>query len=54
MKSFYCIRCRKHTRNIGRPKSYQLSGGRVRLQVECANCHNQKSTFTSKRKLGLY
>ena len=49
----YCVRCRHKTTNTGTPRLEHLKGGRVLLRFNCGECGKRKTTFTSKRKLGI-
>ena len=53
MENTYCVICKSKTGNVGKPKIFNLGGNRVRLLFRCDRCGRKKSTFSSRRKLGI-
>lgn len=53
MENTFCVFCRSKTNNEGKPKIFNLGGNRVRLLFRCGRCGRKKSTFSSRKKLGL-
>ena len=55
----YCLKCKKHTKNIN-PQVSSTSNGKVMILSKCAICNSKKSKFIKKqeakgllRKLGI-
>ena len=55
----YCLKCRKHTKNID-PQVSSTSNGKFMILSKCAICGSKKSEFINKqeasgllRKLGI-
>ena len=47
MKS-YCLRCKKHTKNID-PQVSSTSNGKLMILSKCAICGSRKSKFIKKQ-----
>ena len=48
MKS-YCLKCKKHTKNIN-PQVSSTSNGKVMILSKCAICNSKKSKFINKQE----
>ena len=45
----YCLKCKKHTRNIN-PRVSSTSNGKVMILSKCAICNSKKSKFINKQE----
>ena len=45
----YCLKCKKHTKNIN-PQVSSTSNGRVTILSKCALCGSKKSKFINKQE----
>ena len=45
----YCLKCKKHTKNIN-PQVSSTSNGRVMILSKCAICGSKKSKFINKQE----
>ena len=55
----YCLKCKKHTKNIN-PQVSSTNNGKIMILSKCAICNSKKSKFIKKqeakgllRKLGI-
>lgn len=46
ISNIYCVKCRKHTPNIGDIKIITTKNGKMRAKVKCSVCGVEKSSFT--------
>ena len=44
----YCLKCKKHTKNIN-PQVYSTSNGKRMILSKCAVCGSRKSKFIKKQ-----
>ena len=44
----YCLKCKKHTKNIN-PQVSSTSNGKMVIVSKCAICNSKKSKFTKKQ-----
>ena len=44
----YCLKCKKHTQNIG-PQVSSTSNGKIMILSKCAICGSRKSRFIKKQ-----
>ena len=45
----YCLKCKKHTKNIN-PQVSSTSNGKVMILSKCAICNSKKSKFINKQE----
>ena len=45
----YCLRCKKHTKNIN-PQVSRTSNGKLMILSKCAICGSKKSKFIKKQE----
>ena len=45
----YCLKCKKHTKNIDQEVS-STSNGKLMILSKCAICNNKKSKFIDKQE----
>ena len=45
----YCLKCKKHTRNIN-PRVSSTSNGKVMILSKCGICNSKKSKFINKQE----
>ena len=45
----YCLKCKKHTKNIN-PQVSSTSNGKVMILSKCAICGSKKSRFIKKQE----
>ena len=45
----YCLKCKKHTKNID-PQVSSTSTGKLMILSKCAICNNKKSKFINKQE----
>ena len=45
----YCLKCKKHTKNIN-PRVSSTSNGKVMILSKCAICNSKKSKFINKQE----
>ena len=45
----YCLRCKKHTKNID-PQVSSTSNGKFMILSKCAICNSKKSKFMKKQE----
>ena len=45
----YCLKCKKHTKNIN-PQVSSTSNGKFRILSKCAICDSRKSKYINKQK----
>ena len=45
----YCLKCKKHTKNID-PQVSSTSNGKLMILSKCATCNSKKSTFINKQE----
>ena len=43
----YCLKCKKHTKNIN-PQVFSTSNGTIMILSKCAKCGTKKSRFIKK------
>ena len=48
----YCLKCKKHTKNIN-PQVSSTSNGKVMVLSKCAICNSKKSKFIKQEAKGL-
>ena len=44
----YCLKCKKHTKNIN-PQVSSTSNGKLMILSKCATCNGKKSKFIKKQ-----
>ena len=45
----YCLKCKKHTKNID-PQVSGTSNGKLMILLKCAICNSKKSKFINKQE----
>ena len=45
----YCLKCKKHTKNID-PQVSSTSNGKLMILSKCAICNSKKSKFIKNKK----
>ena len=45
----YCLKCKKHTKNIN-PQVSSTSNGKLMILSKCAICNSKKSKFINKQE----
>ena len=45
----YCLKCKKHTKNIN-PQVSSTSNGKMMILSKCAICNSKKSKFINKQE----
>ena len=46
----YCLKCKKHTKNIN-PQVSSTSNGKFMILSKCATCDSRKSKFINKQEV---
>ena len=46
---WYCLKCRKYTKNIN-PQVSSTSNGKIMILSKCAICNSKKSKFVNKQE----